>query len=62
MLGQRGLQECWHRECPGLTHLDLNYNQVGDAEAERFAGVLAQYTALVHLVEHLDLRFNRIGG
>ncbi len=40
-----------------VAHLNLSFNIIGDSGAERFAGVLAQCPALVHL----DLENNDIG-
>jgi len=36
-------------QCRALVHLDLSENEIGDAGAESFAGVLEQCAALTHL-------------
>ena len=36
-------------QCTALAHLDLSYNDIGTAGAERLAGVLGQCAALAHL-------------
>jgi Ran GTPase-activating protein (RanGAP) involved in mRNA processing and transport len=43
-------------QCTSLAYLCLYDNQIGDAEAQSFAGVLAQCPEL----DHLDLRKNDI--
>jgi hypothetical protein len=50
------LQECWGSAQRWLTyisaalaHLDLSYNEIGDAGAESLAGVLTQCRELTHL-------------
>jgi hypothetical protein len=45
-------------QCAALAHLNLRYNQFGDAGAESFAGVLGQCAALARL----DLGYNQIGA
>jgi hypothetical protein len=45
-------------QCTALAHLDLSYNQLGAAGAERLAGVLGQCAALTHL----NLKENAIGA
>ncbi len=44
-------------QCGVLAHLNLSYNDFGDAGAESFAGALGQCAALAYL----DLRQNQIG-
>jgi hypothetical protein len=44
-------------QCTALAHLDLSFNEIGDAGAESLAGVLAQCPALAYL----DLQDNDIG-
>jgi Ran GTPase-activating protein (RanGAP) involved in mRNA processing and transport len=41
-------------QCTSLAHLDLNFNQIGNAGAETLAGVPGQCPTLVYL----DLRSN----
>jgi hypothetical protein len=53
--GQSGLQECWDIAGSWCTSISAD-NEIGDAGAESFAGVLEQCAALTHL----DLKYTWI--